>query len=93
MKQLRSFQKRPIDERQRELVINHLQVGVDLIKRFPKPGVKKTSVYFGVVDLVYDKSNPDFENCRCHVTYDDGDDEDFLYSEFTTIKNFFIDRQ
>ena len=45
--------------------------------------------YFGKIDLVYDKTDPDFEDRCCHVTYDDDDAEDFSYSEFAKAKEFF----
>ena len=71
------------------LTSNQLQVGVTMTKRFLKPGTKKTLVYFGVIDLLYDKSNSDFEDCCCHMIYKDDDYEDFSYSEFVTVREFF----
>ena len=52
-------------------------------------GIKIISIYFERIDLIYDKSNPDFEDRCCHVIYDDDDAEDFSFSEFLNAKNFF----
>ena len=65
-----------------------MQVGVSVTKRFLKPGTKK-KVYFGQIDLIYNKSNSDFEDRCCHVIYDDNDAEDFSYCEFLDAKEFF----
>ena len=74
--------KKRIDERLQLLTGEELQVGVFVAKKILKPGTKTRAVYFGHIDLVYNKNNPDFEDHCCHVIYDDKDVEDFSYSEF-----------
>ena len=81
--------KKRIDERLQALTGEELFVGAFVVKRFLKPGTKTKAIYFGQIDLVYNKNNPDFEDRCCHAIYDDKDAEDFSYSEFLNAKNFF----
>ena len=81
--------KKRIDERLQALTGEELFVGAFVAKRFLKPGTKTKAIYFGQIDLVYNKNNPDFEDRCCHAIYDDKDAEDFSYSEFLNAKNFF----
>ena len=48
--------------------------------------MKKKMVYFGEVDVVYEKTDPDV---YCHVRYEDGDQEDLSYTELQKVKRFF----
>ena len=63
-----------------------VQVGESVAKLFQKPGMKKKMVYFGEVDLIYDRTDPDV---FCHVRYEDDDEEDFSYMELQKEKRFF----
>lgn len=69
-----------------------VQVGEPVAKLFQKPQMKKKTVYFGVVDVVYDKTKTDFSIDRyCHVTYEDNDAEDFSYTEYKKAVQFYVD--
>ena len=56
--------KKRIDERLQILTgCEELYVGVFVVKRFLKSGTKTKAIYFGQVDLMYNKNNLNFENC------------------------------
>ena len=63
-----------------------VQVGEFIAKLFQKSGMKKKMIYFGKVDVVYERKDPDI---FCHVSYEDDDVEDFSYIEFKKAKRLF----